>query len=104
MKKSVFVSIVLCGLLLVCSACGSSKSSSSSAITLQEVKTAIEDKTLNWDTFKNHKHKDIGSGLYVWEYEMEGGQKLQIGGPDLKASPTQVHLIDSEGKSKDLLK
>ncbi|NGZ76755.1 hypothetical protein [Saccharibacillus alkalitolerans] len=63
-----------------------------------------EKKALDWNTFKNYKHRDIGSGVYLREYEVEGGRKLQIGGADLKAAPTQMRLLDSEGGSTDLLK
>ncbi|OWA34889.1 hypothetical protein B9G55_14165 [Saccharibacillus sp. O16] len=98
-KKFVFQSLALGGLVLAVTACNqaSMEAQPSAVLTVDEVNTVIGKGTPNWDTFKKYEHKDVGSGLYLWEYEVEGGQKLQIGGADLKQAPTQVRLIDAEG-------
>ncbi|OWR30476.1 hypothetical protein CDO73_11215 [Saccharibacillus sp. O23] len=67
-------------------------------LTVNEANAVIERGTVKWDTFEKYKHTDIGSGLYLWEYEVEGGRKLQIGGADLNQAPTQIRLIDAEGE------
>ena len=98
-KKVVFLGIGLGALLLSLTACNpvSEEPRTSAMLTVNEANAAIERGTVDWETFEKYKHTDIGSGLYLWEYEVEGGRKLQIGGADLKQAPTQIRLIDAEG-------
>lgn len=100
-KRILFITFL--GIVLVLNSCSNFSDSkrSSSKLTLDQVQTSVREKTLNWDTFENYEHVDVGSGVYLWEYEVEDNHKLLIGGNDLKSSPTQVFLIDSEGNSTD---
>ncbi len=100
-RKVVFLGIGLGSLLLALTACNpvskEDPARTSAMLTVNEANAAIEQGTVRWDTFEKYKHTDIGSGLYLWEYEVEGGHKLQLGGADLNQAPTQIRLIDAEG-------
>ncbi|WP_172255547.1 hypothetical protein [Saccharibacillus deserti] len=106
LKQKRLLSTILCGFLVLPAACGSAVESGSSSpvLPLDEIREEAAKKTPDWDTFNEYTHTDIGSGLYLWEYEVEGGRKLRMGGADLNAAPTQVQLIDAEGEVTDLLK
>lgn len=101
-KKVIFLGIGLGALLLSLTACTpvskEAEAQSSARLTVNEANAAIEQGTVTWATFEKYTHTDIGSGLYLWEYEVEGGHKLQIGGEDLNQAPTQIRLIDPDGE------
>lgn len=100
-KKVGFLGIGLGTLLLASAACtpvaNEARTQTSAILTVNEANSAIEQGTVNWETFRKYKHTDVGSGVYLWEYEVEGGHKLQIGGADLTQAPTQIRLIDAAG-------
>ena len=39
-------------------------------------------------------HTDIGSGRYVYEYDLVGGSHLYLNGSELKSQPESIYIIN----------
>lgn len=58
--------------------------------------------SLTWKDFEKYDYKDIGSGLYIYAYEMENDCKLYISGGDISKRPWHIYVVDGRGRKKDL--
>ena len=79
----------------------------SSKLTMDDLKTIIELKgidNVSWDDFKRYSFQDIGSGNYVYQYELVDGSHLYLSGSDLDSPPTYIYVIDEDGNRSDLKK
>ncbi|WP_295094647.1 dockerin type I domain-containing protein [Ruminococcus sp.] len=56
---------------------------------------------LDWADFKNYKGRDVGSGLYIWEYKLEDGYVLDVGGSTDK-KPIYIILSCNNEKGIDI--
>ena len=56
---------------------------------------------LDWADFKDYKGRDVGSGLYIWEYKLEGGFVLDVGG-DIQKKPIYILLSHDNDKGIDI--
>ena len=56
---------------------------------------------LDWADFKDYKGRDVGSGLYIWEYKLEDGYVLDVGG-DIMTKPMYILLKRNNDKSIDI--
>ena len=45
---------------------------------------------------------DIGSGQYVYEYDMADGSHLYLCGYELSVSPTIIYMVDADGKTTQI--
>ena len=45
---------------------------------------------------------DIGSGQYVYEYDMADGSHLYLGGSELSVPPTTIYIVDADGKTTQI--
>ena len=63
---------------------------------------------LTWSDFEKYKHTDVGSGLYVWEFEIDKcNAKLKIGGGNLEEKPDYIKItmwtdVDVDVRTEDL--
>lgn len=57
---------------------------------------------LMWDDFDGYYFEDIGSGLCIRSYEVDGGYKLLIGGGSLNEKPMYINLIGKDEKTVDI--
>ncbi|GIO91376.1 hypothetical protein [Paenibacillus lactis] len=98
--KSIKFSITFFLILIICSACLSTKEEGpSGAILLDELKSLSEKGvSLNWDDFNKYSFEDIGSGVYIRKYQIEGGHELFITGKSLKSLPEKIYIINKNGK------
>ena len=58
---------------------------------------------ITWDDFSRFPHTDIGSGRYVYEYDLVGGSHLYLNGSELKSQPESIYIINRYG-TKTLIK
>lgn len=59
---------------------------------------------LSWDDFKEYKHGDIGSGLYIYNYHIDDNYVLLIGGKSLDEKPKYIYLEKDGGRKVDVRK
>ena len=45
---------------------------------------------------------DIGSGQYVYEYDMADGSHLYLCGSELSVPPTTIYIVDADGKTTQI--
>ena len=93
-------SVTLFFVLIICSSCQSNKEEGlSGSISLDELKGLSEKGvSLNWDDFNNYSFEDIGSGVYIRKYQIEGGHQLFITGKSLKSLPEKIYIVNQNGK------
>ncbi|GAB6930220.1 hypothetical protein JCM10914A_42030 [Paenibacillus sp. JCM 10914] len=56
----------------------------------------------SWADFEDYPYEDIGSGLYVRQYELDGHYRLIVSGRSLKENPSRIFLINQDGDEIDL--
>lgn len=79
--------------------------SSTSYLSLDIVNSIIESKGINnvtWEDFKEYKYQDVGSGNYIYQYELSNGFYLCLNGTALDIPPTYIYVIDRNGNRTDL--
>ena len=63
-------------------------------LTIETVKElAKKGDALSWSDFEPYRHTDIGSGLYIYFYEIDEDYCLVIGGGDQQAAPMYIRLV-----------
>lgn len=63
-------------------------------LTLETVKElAQKGETLSWSDFEQYSHKDIGSGLYIYLYDIDENYCLVIGGGNTQSAPMYIRLV-----------
>ena len=63
-------------------------------LTIEKVKElAKKGDALSWSDFEPYRHTDIGSGLYIYFYEIDEDYCLVIGGGDQQAAPMYIRLV-----------
>ena len=71
-------------------------------MTLNDViELAKKGNELDWADFKDYKGRDVGSGLYIWEFELEDGYVLDVGGTTDK-KPLYILLSHDDEKGIDI--
>ncbi|WP_019679639.1 hypothetical protein [Ruminococcus flavefaciens] len=56
---------------------------------------------LDWADFKDYNGRDVGSGLHIWEYKLEDGYVLDVGG-DVMKKPLYILLSHDNDKGIDI--
>lgn len=93
--------------LMICTVgCGSVKNgseniNSDSVQTVSQSKLTIEKiielskkgKDLSWYDFEAYDYEDVGSGLYIYSYNVEEKYHLLIGGLSTSVSPIYIRLV-----------
>lgn len=71
-------------------------------MTIDDVKElAKKGDALDWSDFEEYKGEDVGSGLYILEFELENGFFLRVGGvPDRK--PDYIEFSRKYGEGIDI--
>lgn len=73
------------------------------AITLTELKSLSEKgASLNWSDFDKYAFEDIGSGIYIRKYKVEGERQLLVSGRSLEDPPDKISIVDSSGNELEL--
>ena len=71
-------------------------------MTLNDVmRLAEKGDELDWSDFKDYKGRDVGSGLYIWEYKLDDGYVLSVGG-DIMKKPMYILLSHDNDKGIDI--
>lgn len=65
------------------------------------IELAKKGSDLDWADFKDYNGRDIGSGLYIWEYKLEDGYVLDVGGTTDK-KPIYILLSHDDDKGIDI--
>ncbi|KFI52643.1 hypothetical protein BBIA_0324 [Bifidobacterium biavatii DSM 23969] len=52
---------------------------------------------VSWDDFNQYPHQDVGSGNYVYRYDLPDDTHLLISGPNLDDPPMSVTFIGTDG-------
>ena len=66
------------------------------------IELAKKGNDLDWADFKDYNGRDIGSGLYIWEYKLEDGYVLNVGGGDVMKKPIYILLSHDDEKGIDI--
>ena len=62
-------------------------------LTLEQVRElAQKGMDLSWSDFEQYRHKEIGSGLHIWAFDIDGKFDLLIGGGWLNQQPMYIRL------------
>lgn len=78
---------------------------SSQTLSLDYVKQIVNEKgkdNVSWEDFGDFKHQDVGSGNYVYQYELEDGSSLFLSGTSLKYPPQYIFIVDAENGRIDI--
>ena len=51
---------------------------------------------LTWEDLSPYYSQEVGSGLYILRYPMDGGYALLVGGGSMDQTPLYVHLISDD--------
>ena len=65
------------------------------------VELAKKGNELDWADFKDYNGRDVGSGLYIWEFTLEDGYVLDVGGSTDK-KPIYIILSCNNEKGIDI--
>ncbi|KIR01153.1 hypothetical protein P261_02894 [Lachnospiraceae bacterium TWA4] len=65
---------------------------------------AIKGENITWEDFERFPHEDIGSGRYIYKYDMVDGNSLILNGNKLDSPPECIYIIDSNSSIKEVLK
>ncbi|MFC3746122.1 hypothetical protein [Paenibacillus sp. GCM10012306] len=57
---------------------------------------------LTWSDFEGYPFEDIGSGLYIRKYEVEGGNHLLLSGGSIDRAPMSINLVKTNGEPIDI--
>ncbi|MEK5234537.1 hypothetical protein NST99_02315 [Paenibacillus sp. FSL L8-0470] len=97
-------SMTLLFILIICSACQSNKEEGPKEyISYDELKSLAEKGvSLNWGDFDKYSFEDIGSGIYIRKYKIEGGHQLLIKGKSLESPPEKIYIVNQNGKELEL--
>jgi hypothetical protein len=106
LTKTFMFSMTLFFVLIICSACQSNQEEGPSGyISLDELKILSEKGvSLNWDHLSMYSFEDIGSGIYIRKYQIEGGHQLFISGKSLKSPPEKIYIVKQNGEEIYLTK
>ena len=98
------LTIALLLIFIICTACQSNKEQGGGElITLTELKSLSEKgAALNWSDFDKYVFEDIGSGVYIRKYQVEGERQLVVSGKSLEQPPEKISVVDSSGKELEM--
>lgn len=66
----------------------------SSKLTIEKIRALSgKGKELSWSDFEQYPHEDIGSGLYIFRYDVDENYYLSVGGGSLESSPEYILLV-----------
>lgn len=82
LSKCLKLPMILLFVLILCTACQSHKEPGTSGyISLNELESLVDKgAALNWSDFDKYPYEDIGSGVYIRKYEIEGEGQLLVRG------------------------
>ncbi|MFE4709866.1 hypothetical protein ACFRAM_03240 [Paenibacillus sp. NPDC056722] len=73
--------------------------SNDNVISLHKLHTlAQKGEHLTWSDFEGYPFEDIGSGLYIRKYEVEGGSHLLLSGGSTDLAPMSINLVKTNGE------
>ncbi|MEK3876471.1 hypothetical protein [Paenibacillus sp. FSL M7-0420] len=103
LSKCLKFSVTLLFLLMFSTACQSHKELGTSGyISLNELESLVDNAAaLNWSDFDKYPYEDIGSGVYIRKYQIEGEGQLLVRGKSLENPPEQISVVDAEGKERE---
>ncbi len=94
MKKLIaFVLALVCVLGLL--GCGQQEGiqQDSNKLTLEKViELSAKGEELTWSDFEQYAYEDVGSGLYIYRYDIDSNYELRIGGTP-SVEPMYIHLV-----------
>lgn len=106
MKKSIAVLLTILCLMSVMLLGGCDYfDSDTSKLTLKKVKElAKKGEDLSWSDFERFDHEDIGSGLYIYAFDVDEDYRLLIGGgsPDIKPYYIMLTLKTDDSEYIDI--
>lgn len=96
LSKCFKLSMTLLFVLMFCAACqNKEKEDVREYISLHEVKSLSEKgASLSWDDFDKYPFEDIGSGLYIRKYKIEGERQLLVRGRALITRLSKFPLLN----------
>lgn len=97
------LSMILFFVVMICTSCQNNKEEGPGEyISSSELKRLSEKgATLNWNDFDKYSYEDIGSGVYIRKYQIEGKRQLLVRGKSLENPPEQITIIEPNGKEQD---
>ena len=66
------------------------------------VRAMLRNQTVSWSDFAPYPHQDLSAKSYIWEFELESGQKLTLYGDDLEGVPDKMLVTYPTGVEMDI--
>lgn len=98
-KRYLIISLVFT-FLLIFSACDNNRNGTLSLDVLRDL--AQNGKDLTWKDFEAYPYEDIGSGLHIRKYEIDGDYHVLVGGGSINKTPLYIHLVKKNGEKIDI--
>ncbi|WP_405107046.1 hypothetical protein MHH28_26300 [Paenibacillus sp. FSL K6-1217] len=101
LSKCLKLSMTLFLVFMFCTSCQNNKGAGE-YISLHELKSLSEKGTsLSWNDLGKYPFEDIGSGVYIRKYPIEGERQLLVRGKSLENPPEQISIVDSNGTERE---
>ncbi|MCL6602727.1 MAG: hypothetical protein K6T94_07625 [Paenibacillus sp.] len=103
-SKRSLITVLFLTLMVIFSACDNRVGKSSDDIlTLSELRILTQKgEELTWKDFNAYPFEDIGSGLYIRKYEVDGDYHLLISGRSISKAPDTIYLVKTNGEQIDI--
>ncbi|AJS58447.1 hypothetical protein [Paenibacillus sp. IHBB 10380] len=103
-NKHSIMTIIFFIVLVTFSACDINYDSDNDTIlSLDKLRSlAKKGEVLSWNDFEGYPFEDIGSGLYIRKYEIEGKYHLLISGRSINNAPDNIYLVKTTGEQIDI--
>lgn len=104
MKKK-FLYLFIGAVLLIFILGGHMKQKLDNTLSLESVNQileAVENNVNVWSLLEKYDHQDIGSGNYIYQFELKEGGYLYLVGSSLKERPSRIYFIDKDNNYKDI--
>lgn len=71
-------------------------------MTVEDISRLIKQESLSWSDFNAYVGEDIGSGLFVFKYNLVDGGYLLVSGSSLEENPQRIVYYHSDGEEEQI--
>ncbi|MBO4496462.1 MAG: hypothetical protein J5752_11485 [Clostridiales bacterium] len=72
----------------------------SKKISIEEINKIKNQDSITWNDFALYEGEDIGSGLFIFRYDVENGGYLLVSGRSMDNDPEKIIFVSSDGKEE----
>ena len=71
-------------------------------MTSEDVDRFREQESFSWNEFAGFEGEDIGSGLYIFKYDLVDGGYLLVSGSSMEMEPQRIIFYHSDGQREEI--